>query len=164
MLIKSQCHSLYPVYCMNPVTSPEYGRWRRQENKKSKINTPMWLRALKNNGPTLLNRPWDASLAHKTASIKSLLSLCQSLCIKSLPTAKVIEARIAKIQKLLTTADSTFYHERSNMCQIETQNEHVLYSTSAVSIYNDILNLYTPSFTYPTYILLVDKFQKLLQV
>ena len=114
MLIKSQCHSLYPVYCTESChQSRIWQKWEERSGEQEKLRSIHqcgW--DLKNNGPIYLNRPWDPILAHKAASIKSLLVSARSLCINSPAYSQSIEARIAKIRKWLTTADSTFYHEK----------------------------------------------------
>ena len=121
------------------------GEWRTR--KVRSIHQCGW--ALKNNGPIYLNRPWGASLAHKTASIKSLLVSARSLCIKSPAYSQSIEARIAKIRKLLTTADSTFYHEKDQTCARQKPRMN-MYSSLSFSNYQYMakhVNLHPHSLT-----------------
>lgn len=158
MLIKSQCHSLYPVYCtesLSPVQN--MAEWRRGSGEQeSKINYTNVAEPLKNNGPIYLNRPWMQARSQDSLYKKSLLVSARSLCIKSPAYSQSIEARIAKIQKLLTTADSTFYHEKDQTCARQKPRMN-MYHHSASAIINIRLHMSTYTLIHlpHTYILLV---------
>lgn len=100
----------------------------------------MWLGHNKQMVPCL-NRPWDASLAHKTASIKSLLVSARSLCIKSPAYSQSIEARV---QIRGCWHSSTFYHEKIKhvpdrnlewTCTHPTQLQHYQYTAKHVNLH-----------------------------